>query len=755
MFVSVVNSNIYGSMPKKALNTSQNTSSNYVSKNSISNNLIYPALNNLQAYHLKNNPSFGQLRIDHLRNGAYVDEAKNVFFKLFTYDDALKVFVDIQGKGLHQLQKIKDGIGIFEKQMSSEQVSIGDKYRFLIERGDGNIIYVKDPYAMKRDSVWNDFSEIYSHHEFKWNDADWMEKKIPQKVSRLSSQNGLLPVNGLKIYEVNIATLTKDGNFEAAKTCIDELAEDGIFNAIEIMPVENTHSFNWGYDGVDKFAVQESVLGGPDKLKELINYAHSKKINVIMDVVPNHIGFDGSMLYKTGPYINTHSGSPFGEPFNLEHYPNHNKHVRAYLANMCLNWLDNYHCDGLRLDMTKYMHSDYSMKQIAKEVHYHYPDAILIAEDGRENLHKVTQPLKPFEELLGRSENEHAQIMELQDEKLSLDNLGYDLEWNFPLFHKLYDAIVNSSEIKKLADTAKSAFNRVQYPMSHDEIGNMDGTRLISKLVNAKLNTFAKVSALDVTERYQKSAHATQAILESKVSGEFDRFTPTERGVFLNKLGVNTDVTPEEVEQILIEAISGHKLALGNVFAIPGVKMVFQGDEAGALNYFKFFRQLSPIKADRDAYDLADKGYEPGLSAFMDSKMDSINYSPEYKEIMSKIKAFTKDISKLSEKIPALNSGEVTQNTIANEASKVLGVHLKKGESEIFSISNFDTFSYDNDYEIKLPKGRWREILNSNALEYAGNGEFKNTGVVFDSDGVIKNFLYLPGRSIILLEKID
>ena len=36
------------------------------------------------------------------------------------------------------------------------------------------------------------------------------------------------------------------------------------------MHVENTYSFNWGYDGVDKMAAS-SYLGGPDKLKELVD----------------------------------------------------------------------------------------------------------------------------------------------------------------------------------------------------------------------------------------------------------------------------------------------------------------------------------------------------------------------------------------------------------------------------------------------------------------------------------------------------
>lgn len=723
-----------------------------LNQNNNQSNFITPTSSNLQAYYLKKQPSFGRLKIEHLQNGAYVDEAKNVFFKLFTFDDVKHVFVEIQDKALYELEKVETGI--FKKKMAPENVSIGDKYRFLIERENGEIVYCKDPYAMKRNSVWNDFSEIYSHHKFKWNDKDWIENKIAQKVSRRSATNDLLPVNSLKISEVNIATLTKEGDFKAAKSYIDKISKDGFFNTIEIMPVENTYSFNWGYDGVDKFAVQESVLGGPDALKEFIDYAHSKKINIIMDVVPNHLGTDGNTLEKVAPYINTYANGPFGAEFNLEGDPAHNKYVRDYLANMCLNWLENYHCDGLRLDMTKFMHSDYTMKHISMEVHYHHPDAVLIAEDGRENLLKVTQPLTNVENATGKNENEHAEIMKLVDKnEISLDNLGYDSEWDFPFFHKLYDSIFNVNAIKSLNETIKNTFNRIKYPMSHDEIGNLDGTRLISKIINGKIGMLNKIEGDHLTEKSQRAAHATQSILESKVSGEYDKFSPKERLDFLKAHYVAQDITPQEIEEALYNAISEHKVALGNTFATPGPKMVFQGDEEGALNYFKFFRQFSPIKAAEDSIALSNKGYKSGFDAFKDSKMDSINYSPEYTKTMDEIKDFTKNISELSEKIPALKSGKIMPTSIVNEDSRVQGIHLKEDESEVFSISNFSSFSYDKDYKIQFPKGRWKEILNSNDTKYAGDDKFKNGSSIIN-DGEKESSISLPANSLLIFKKV-
>ena len=82
----------------------------------------------------------------------------------------------------------------------------------------------------------------------------------------------------LIIDEINIPTVSKEGTFAGAKARIDKIAERGVATAIEIMPVENTYSMQWGYDGVDKFAVNEK-LGGAAGLKELIDYAHGKGLN--------------------------------------------------------------------------------------------------------------------------------------------------------------------------------------------------------------------------------------------------------------------------------------------------------------------------------------------------------------------------------------------------------------------------------------------------------------------------------------------
>ena len=101
-----------------------------------------------------------------------------------------------------------------------------------------------------------------------------------KRISRLSNQtNKLSPVESLRIYELHIGTFTEEGTYLSALQELERISKELHFNAIEIMPVENTYSFNWGYDGVDKYAPNHTY-GTPDDLKALIDYAHSLNLNV-------------------------------------------------------------------------------------------------------------------------------------------------------------------------------------------------------------------------------------------------------------------------------------------------------------------------------------------------------------------------------------------------------------------------------------------------------------------------------------------
>ena len=341
----------------------------------------------------QNNPTFKRDWSEHISWGAnYVKDKGMTNFKLFSFPDAKAVFVEVaknisEGMGgikervvqviatagaaltINNIESKDDKSKVYPMQHEGNGVYVAngikaepdDKYRYVVVDKNNNVNLVKDPYAKKQEDI-NGWSSIYDTNNYKWKNTDWLEGKDPRRIVRKPNE----PLRGLDrliIDEVHIPTVTQEGTFEAAKKRVDVIAQRGVATAIELLPVENTFSKQWGYDGVDKFAVNEK-LGGAKQLKDLIDYAHGKGLNVIMDMVPNHMGPDGDYLAQTGPY--ERGSGQFGGEFNYEGA--NNRYVRDWMANAALWWANEFKVDGLRLDMTKLCGSDYLLKQIVTEV---------------------------------------------------------------------------------------------------------------------------------------------------------------------------------------------------------------------------------------------------------------------------------------------------------------------------------------------------------------------------------------------------
>jgi 1,4-alpha-glucan branching enzyme len=102
------------------------------------------------------------------------------------------------------------------------------------------------------------------------------------------------PWNELVIYEMHVSTFndapgTGPGTFDEILPKLPYLRDLGI-NAIEIMPVvEFPMDYSWGYNPAQPFSV-ETALGGPQGLHQFVKAAHAQGIAVILDVVYNHFG---------------------------------------------------------------------------------------------------------------------------------------------------------------------------------------------------------------------------------------------------------------------------------------------------------------------------------------------------------------------------------------------------------------------------------------------------------------------------------
>lgn len=715
-------------------------------------------------------PAFKRNWAEHASWGAnYLQKTGKTNFKLFSFPDTKAVFVEVADKAVAGIANIKDrllkvvgvtvagagavaavdtkdanqpnvkaiddaskiypmeskGNGVFE--VNDTVAKPGDKYRYIIVDKNNEINIVKDPYAKKQDSI-HGWSSVYNADNYEWKNTDWLEGKDPRRIVRKPNE----PLRGLEkliIDEVNIPTLNSEGTFESAKSRIDTIAQRGVATAIEIMPVENTYSKQWGYDGVDKFTVNTN-LGTPEQLKELIDYAHGKGLNVIMDMVPNHMGPDGNYLGQTGPYIK--SSGKFGDLFNYQ--GDNNRYVRDWMTNAALWWANEFKVDGIRLDLTKDMDSDFTLRQIALELNEHNPGVFVIAEDHRNKDHALTSYYTP------ENVTHEDQIIDIDNRIENIRkgwndapwSIGVDSEWDSnyrgSLVHNVMDP--NGANLNELDKYLATSHYRVKYGFSHDEIGNEDGTRLIPKYLVRHFDLSGKVDGHDDASRGQKAAQAAQRLSELIVSEGFEKLPNSKLAIAENEIGLNAFISKDELVNAFKAAVAKHKTILGTVMTTPGPKLFFQGDDEADLSHFKFFRELSDDRAKREADPseiikiFAEKGYDTlEESARPDSTLGRVKIGGMFKDLPAEMIKYSQGLRELLDKYPSIAKGDIfgTYNDYTNN----IHIHkLKYENEETMVIKNYGTGFHHNSYSFGgFPDNSvWEEVFNSDAKEYGGGG---------------------------------
>lgn len=202
----------------------------------------------------------------------------------------------------------------------------GDRY-FLLFDGARKI---PDPASRYQPEGIYGPSEVVSI-EYGWTDSEWRG----------------LPFSEWVIYELHTGTFSDKGTFEGIIEDLPRLRDLGI-TTLEIMPVAQfPGKRNWGYDGVFPHAVQNSY-GGPENLKKLVDEAHRHGLAVILDVVYNHLGPEGNVLYQCGDYTQSRYNTPWGQAINFD--GPWSDEVRRYFLQTVWQWLTEFHLDGLRLD---------------------------------------------------------------------------------------------------------------------------------------------------------------------------------------------------------------------------------------------------------------------------------------------------------------------------------------------------------------------------------------------------------------------
>ena len=171
---------------------------------------------------------------------------------------------------------------------------------------------------------------------------------------------------------------------------------------------------NWGYDGVFPFAVQNSY-GGAAGLQRFVDACHQRGLDVILDVVYNHLGPEGNILDAFGPYFTDRYRTPWGPAVNFDGANSND--VRAYFLDNARQWFTEFHIDGLRLDAVHEI-IDRSATPFLSDLARVAADIggrFLVAESADNNPRIVTP--------------------------ISAGGIGMDAQWNDDFHHALHAAI--------------------------------------------------------------------------------------------------------------------------------------------------------------------------------------------------------------------------------------------------------------------------------------------------------------------------
>ena len=333
-----------------------------------------------------------------------------------------------------------------------------------------------------------------------------------------------VPLCDAVLYELHVGTFTPDGTFAAAVEELDDLASLGV-TAVEVMPVAQfPGTRNWGYDGVFPFAVQ-NTYGGPTAFQHFVDECHRRGLAVILDVVYNHLGPEGNVLPEFAPYLTDRYRTPWGPAVNLDGPGSDG--VRDYLSANALQWFEDFHVDGLRLDA----------------VHE------LIDRSARPFLAELAVAVQDHAETTGRA---HWLIAESADNdprvvsESAVGGLGLHAQWNDDFQHAVHVALTGErfgyyGDYSGVADVARamdqgfvyqgqhSRFRArrhgapsaaldpsrfVVFTQNHDQVGNRaDGKRLTALVDPARLRLAAALVALSpgipllfMGEEYAESA---------------------------------------------------------------------------------------------------------------------------------------------------------------------------------------------------------------------------------------------------------
>jgi 1,4-alpha-glucan branching enzyme len=452
----------------------------------------------------------------------------------------------------------------------------------------------------------------------------------------------------MSVYEVHLGSWRRGegGAMLDYRTAAHLLAEYLIrtgFTHIELMPITE-HPFygSWGYQTTGYFA-PTSRYGTPSDFKYFVDTLHQAGIGVLLDWVPSHFPADAHGLAQfDGTYLYEHADprQGFHPEWNSSIFNYGRNEVRAFLLSSAMFWLDQFHIDGLRVDaVASMLYLDYSRKE---------GEWIPNRFGGRENLEAIS-----FLRLLNESAyRDHPDVQVIAEESTAwpmvsrptyLGGLGFGMKWNMGWMH----------------DTLKYMHEDPVHRRWHH-----------GKLTFSLVYAFNENFMLPLS--HDEVVHGKGSLINKMPGDEWQQF-------------------------------ANLRLLLGHMWAHPGKKLLFMGDEFGQ-------------RREWNHDDALDWWLLPG-------------------HLHGGLQRWVEDLNRLYRESPALHQLDFDAGGFewidANDSEDSVLSFLRKARdgSSLLVVANLTPIPREN-YMIGVPQpGHWHECLNSDATLYGGSGVGNSGGV--------------------------
>ncbi len=511
----------------------------------------------------------------------------------------------------------------------------GHLYKYRVESGVGGYVAEKaDPYGFLHEAPPGT-SSIVVKNAYAWRDGAWLASR--RRLDALDAPISIYEVHlgsWKRVPEENSRSLTYR---ELARELPDYVAHLG-FTHVELMPVmEHPFYGSWGYEVTGYFAPTHR-FGTDEDLMLLIDALHARGLGVVLDWVPAHFPTDAHALaFFDGTHLYEHADPRQG--FHPEWHSaifNYSRNeVRSFLLSSAMFWLDRFHADGIRVDgVSSMLYLDYARKP---------GEWVPNVNGGRENLAAVDF----LRELNAAAYRDHPDVQMIAEESTSwplvskptdIGGLGFGLKWDMGWMH----------------DT-----------LAYFAVDPMFRSHQQDKLTFRSMYAFEENYVLPLS--HDEVVYGKGSLLRKMPGDEWQKFASL-------------------------------RLLFSYMWALPGKKLLFMGDEFGQWNEWSHDASLDWHLLEHAAH---------GQLARLVGTLNHV-YKTE----------------------PSLHRGDAQSRGFewidgSNARDSVL-TFLRRGDEDrdvVLVALNF-TPQPRAQYRVGVPlAGRWREILNSDAKELGGSGQ--------------------------------